>query len=92
MYNKKENKWYNKNLELINTRMGFKELYSDKQSYAEAKAKSYKAKQENHKIINDREHLTSTLDERTSKVFKPLRNNQDQSLKEEQNKVKEITD
>ena len=60
--------------------MGFKELYKDEASYAEAKAKAYYAEQENLKIINDREHFTSALYESTSEVFKPLTNNQDKSL------------
>ena len=92
LYNKEEGKWYNRNLELINSGMGFRQLYPDEQSYAEAKAKAYKAEQENRKIINDREHLTLALYESTSEVFKPLTNNQDKSLKEEQNIAKEISD
>ena len=81
LYNKEEGKWYDKNLQVINKGMGFKELYPDQQSYAEAQARAYKAKQENRKIINDREHFTSALYESTSEVFKPLTNNQDKSLK-----------
>ena len=84
LYNKEEGKWYNKNLELINKGMGFKDLYKDKASYAEAQARAFKAEQENRKIINDREHFTSPLYESTSEVFTPLTNNQDSSLKEEQ--------
>ena len=38
---KKDGKWYNKNLELINSKIGVSQLYSDKQSYAEAKAQAY---------------------------------------------------
>ena len=72
--------------------MGFKEPYSDKQSYAKAKAKAFKAEQENRKIINDTKHFTLALYESTSEVFKPLKNNQDKSLKEVQNIVKEISD
>ena len=72
--------------------MGFKELHKDEASYAEAKAKAYKAVQENRKIINNREHFTLALYESTSEVFKPLTNNQDKSLKEKQNIVKEISD
>ena len=57
LYNKEEGKWYNrtlspkfiKNLELINSGMGFRQLYPDEQSYAEAKARAYKAEQENRK-------------------------------------------
>ena len=49
--------------------MGFKELYPDKQSYAEAKAKAYKAEQENRKIINDKEQFTSALYESTSEYL-----------------------
>ena len=37
--------------------MGFRQLYPDEQSYGEAKAKAFKAEQENRKIINDREHF-----------------------------------
>ena len=81
----------NKNLQLINSGMGFKDLYKDEASYAEAKAKAFKAEQKNRKIINDREHLISALYESTSEVFKPLIKNQDKSLKEEQNIVKEIS-
>ena len=92
LYNKEEGKWYNKNLELINSGMGFKDLYKDEASYAEAKARAYKAEQENRKSNNDREHFTSALYESTSEVFKPLTNNQDKLLKEKQNIVKEISD
>ena len=38
--------------------MGFKDLYKDEASYADAKAKAFKAEQENCNIINDREHFT----------------------------------
>ena len=100
MYNKDKGTWYNRtvspifirNLELINSEIGFRQLYPDEQSYAEEKARAYKAEQENRKIINDREHFTSALYESTSKVFKPLTKKQDESLKEEQNIVKEISD
>ena len=103
--NKEECKWYDKTLspitlgglnspivQPINSGMGFKELYKDEQGYAEAKARSVKAEHKNRKIINDQEHFTSALYESTSEVFKPLTNNQDKSLKEEQNIVKEISD
>ena len=97
LYNKEKGKWYNRTLSLINlqplnSKMGFRQLYPDEQSYAEAKAKAYKAKQENRKNINHREHFSSALYESTSEVFKPLTNNQDKSLKDEQNIVKEISD
>ena len=100
MYNKEEGKWYNRtlslifirNLELINSGMGFRQLYPDEQSYAEAKALAYKAEQEIRKIINDREHFTSALYESTSEVFKPLTSNQNKFLKQEKNIVKEISD
>ena len=72
--------------------MGFRQLYPDEQSYAEAKAKAFKVEQENRKIINDREYFTSALYKSTSKVFKPLTKKQDESLNKEQNIVKEISD
>ena len=72
--------------------MGVKDLYKDEASYAEAQARAYKAEQENHKIINDRERFTSALYESTSEVFKQLTNNKDKSLKEKQNIVKELSD
>ena len=62
------------------------------ESYTAAKAKAYKEKQENRNIINDREHFHAVLLESTSEVLKPLTKNQDRSLKEEQNIVKEISD
>ena len=97
LYNKEEGKWYNRTLslitlQLINSGMGLKELYRDEASYGEAKARAYKAEQENRKIINDREHFTSALYESTSEVFKPLTNNQNKFLKQEKNIVKEISD
>ena len=72
LYNKDEGKWYNKNLILINSGMGFKDLCKDEASYAKAKAEAIKAKQENRNIINDREHFNASLYESTSEVFKPL--------------------
>ena len=42
LYNK-EGKWYNNNLELINCLMGFRQLYPDKQSFAEGQARANKA-------------------------------------------------
>ena len=92
LYNKDEGKWYDKQFQVINQGMGFKELYKDQESYAAAQARSWKAEQENRKIINYREHFHSALYESTSEVFKPLTTNQDKSLKEEQRIVKEITD
>ena len=92
LYNKDEGKWYDKKLQVINQEMGFKELYPDEQSYAEAKARAWKAEQENRKIINDREHLHSAVLESTSEVFKPVTLNQDKSLKEEEKIVKEMAD
>ena len=61
LYNNDEGKWYedNKKLQVINKWMGFKELYTDKQRYVVAKAKAWKAEQENRKIINDRKHFHS---------------------------------
>ena len=96
-YNKEEGKWYDTTLspitlKPINSGIKFRQLYPDEQSYAEAKATAYKADQENRKIINDREHFTSAVYESTSKVFKPLTNNQYKLLIEEQNIVKEISD
>ena len=41
--------------------MGFQQLYKNKASNAKAKARAYKADQENGKIINDKEHFTSAL-------------------------------
>ena len=97
LYNKEDGKWYERTLspitlQPINSGMGFKKLYKDEASYAEAKAIAFKAEQENRNIINYREHFTSALYESTSEVFKPLTNNQDKSLKEEQNIVNEISD
>ena len=45
---------------------------NEQQSYLEAKAKAYKAEQANLKRINDFQHFSSALLERTSDVFKPL--------------------
>ena len=81
LYNKDKGKWYNKNIQVINKGMGFHELYPDEQSYAEAKARAFKAEQKNRKIINDREHFHSALLVSTSKIFIPLTKNQDKSLK-----------
>ena len=80
LYNKEEIKLYDKtlnpiNLKVINSGMGFKSLYKNEASYAEKIAKDYKAKQENRKIINDREHFTFTLYESTREVFKQLTKN-----------------
>ena len=83
LYNKDEGKWYDrtlspifiKKLQVINQGMGFKDLYKDEQSYADAKMKAWKSEQENRKIINDREHFHSALLESTSEVFKPLTTN-----------------
>ena len=69
--------------------MGYK-LYPNEKSYTEAKAKAYKKKQENRKIINDREHFHAALLESTSEVFKPLTKKQDDSLKEEKEIVKQL--
>ena len=82
MYNKDESKWYNRNLEEINKGMGIKQLYSYELIYAEAQARAWKAKQENRKVINDREHFITALYENTSEVFKPLTQNQNDSLKQ----------
>ena len=84
LYIIEEGKWYDKTLSLItlqpiNSGMEINELYTDEHSYAEAKARAYKAEQENRKIINDREHFTSALYKSTSEVFKPLTNNQNKS-------------
>ena len=49
--------------------MRFRQLYPDEQSYPEAKAKAYKAEQENCTIIHDREHFTSALYECTGEVL-----------------------
>ena len=49
LFNKDESKWYNKKLQVINYGMGFKERYPDKQRYAAAQAKAFKAEQENRK-------------------------------------------
>ena len=92
MYNRDEGKWYDKNLQVINSGMGFKDLYKDEASYTDAQAWAWKAERKNRKIINDREHFTTALYESTSEVFKPFIKNQDKSLKEEQNIVKEICD
>ena len=55
--------------------MRFKEnqsLYQNQQSYLEVKATSYKAKQTNRKTINDLQHFSSAILERTTEVFKML--------------------
>ena len=69
--------------------MGYK-LYPDQESYLNAKAKTYQPEQENRKIINDREHFHAALLESTSEVFKPLTKKQDDSLKEENEIVKQL--
>ena len=66
------------NLKLINSKMGLNE----QQSYLEAKAKAYKAEQANHKTINDLQHFSSALLERTSEVFKLLTTIQNKSLQQ----------
>ena len=38
LYNKDEGKWYNRNLQVINSGMGFRQLYPDQASYADAQA------------------------------------------------------
>ena len=81
LYNKKENKFYDKNLQVINKGILLKELYPDQKSYAEANARAYIAEQENRKIINDREHFTSAFYESTSDVFELLTKQQYESLK-----------
>ena len=68
MLNKNDGKWFSKNLKPINSGMGLNE----QQSYLEAKATAYKAEQANLKRINDFQHFSSALLERTSDVFKPL--------------------
>ena len=55
----------------------------DQQSYLEAKARAYKAEQANRKTINDLQHFSSALLERTSEVFKPLTTIQNKSLEQE---------
>ena len=82
------------NLKPVNSRMGFKEqqkktsglanevLYSDQQSYLEAKAKAYKAEQAYRKTINYLQHFSSALLGRKSKVFKPLTTIQNKSLEQ----------
>ena len=104
LYNKDENKWNDRtlspitlnklnspNVKSINSGMGYK-LYSDQKSYLNSKAKTYQTEQKNRKIINNREHFHAALLESTSEVFKLLTKNQDKSLKEKQNIVKEISD
>ena len=98
MLNKDEGKWFSKNLEHINSEMGLKEqqrktsglanevLYMDQRSYLEAKETAYKAEQANCKTINDLQHFSSALLERTSKVFKPLTTIHNKSLVQE-NKI-----
>ena len=71
MFSKNKGKWSHRtlspitlgglnnfNLELINNKMGFKDLYKDEASYAKAKAKAFKAEQKNRKIINNKEQFT----------------------------------
>ena len=79
------------NLKSINSGMGYK-LYPNEESYNEAKAKTYKEKQENRKIINNRDHFHAALLESTSEVFKLLTQKQDDSLKEEKEIVKQLKD
>ena len=90
------------NLKPINSGMGFKEqqrktsglanelLYPDKRSYLEAKAKAYKAEQANRKTINDFQHFSSALLERTSEVFKSLTTIQNKSLEQEKEIVTQL--
>ena len=80
LYNKYEGKGYNKNLKLINSGIRFKNLFKNEASYAEAKAKAFKAEQENCKIMNDREHFNAALYETTSEVFKPFTTQLNDSL------------
>ena len=56
---------------------------NEQQSYLEAKAKAYKAEQSNGKTINDLQHFSLALLERTSKVFNPLTTIQNKSLEQE---------
>ena len=79
MFNKDDGKWFSKILKSINSGIGLNE----KQSYLEAKAKAYKAEQANRKTINDLQHFSSALLERTSEVFKPLTTFQNKSLEQE---------
>ena len=74
------------NLKPINSGMGFKK----QQSYLEAKAKAYKAEQANRKTINDLQHFSSALLERTSEVFKPLTTIQNKSLEQEKEIVTQL--
>ena len=67
-------------------------LYPDQESYLNVKANSFKTEQENHKIINDREHFTAALYETTSEVCNPLSQIQDDSLKKEKEIVKQLMD
>ena len=90
LYNNNKGKLYDKNLQHINKGMRFRELYEEEASYAEAQARVWKAEQENRKIINDREHINAALYESTSNVFKPLTKNQDNSLIEEKEIVKQL--
>ena len=97
MFNKDDGKWISKNLKPINSGMGLNEQHRlsqdfqskrlvrlpDQQSYLEAKANAYKAEQANRKTINDLQHFSSALLERTSEVFKPLTTIQNKSLEQE---------
>ena len=94
-FNKDDVKWFSKNLKPINSGMGIKDkqrktsslanevLYPDQRSYLEVKGKAYKAKQANRKTINDLQHFSAALLERTSEVFKPLTTIQNKSLEQE---------
>ena len=73
-------------LKPINNGMGFNE----QQSYLEAKAKAYNAEQANRKTINDLQHFSSALLERTSEVFKPLTTIQNKSLEQEKEIVTQL--
>ena len=95
MLNKNDNKWFSKYLKPINSGMGLimkqkktsrlanEVLNPDKQYYLEAKAKAYKAEQANRKTINNLQHFSSALLERTSEVLKRLTTMQNQSLEQE---------
>ena len=74
------------NLKHINNGNGLKErqiLYLDQRSYLQTKAKAYKAEQANRKTINDLQHFSSALLERTSQVFKPFTTIQNKTLEQE---------
>ena len=103
LLNKDDGKWFSQintrltslNFKPINSGMGFKEqqsLYPDQRSYLEEKAKAYKAEQTNRQTINDLQHFSSALIERTSEVFKPLTTIQNKSLQQEKEIVTMLKD